>query len=98
MHAIVAERDEQLIGLAHYLFHRNAAMIDYSCYLQDLFTDEAARGQGVGRRLIEEVYKKAKQAGSKRVYWQTHETNEVAMKLYDQVADYSGFVVYRKEI
>jgi hypothetical protein len=30
------------------------------------------------------------------VYWQTHETNAVAMRLYDQLAEKSGFLVYRK--
>lgn len=98
MFALVAERDGVLIGLTHYLFHRSTAMIGDNCYLQDLFTNESARGQGVGRALIEAVYEKAKAAGSTRVYWQTHETNKVAMKLYDQIAAYSGFVVYRKEL
>ena len=37
-----------------------------------------------------------KQAGSPRVYWQTHHTNATAMQLYDKVAEHSGFVVYRK--
>ena len=67
-----------------------------SCYLQDLFTEEAARGGGVGRALIEAVYERARAAGLKRVYWQTHETNATAMRLYDGVAERSGFVVYRK--
>jgi hypothetical protein len=31
-------------------------------------------------------------------YWHTHATNSTAMKLYDQVADHSGFVVYRKNL
>jgi GNAT superfamily N-acetyltransferase len=61
-----------------------------------LFTLESARGQGVGRALIEEVYRRAKIAGSSRVYWHTHETNATAMQLYDKVAENSGFVVYRK--
>jgi len=59
---------------------------------------ESARGQGVGRALIKSVYERAKAAGSTRVYWQTHETNLIAMKLYDQVAERSGFVVYRKQL
>jgi len=50
----------------------------------------------VGRALIEAVYGAAKAAGASRVYWQTHETNVSAMRLYDQVAEKSGFVVYRK--
>ena len=96
MHALVAEDASGLLGLAHFLFHRSTTQLGPSCYLQDLFTVEAARGKGVARALIEEVYRRAKAAGSPRVYWQTHETNATAMRLYDKVAEKSGFVVYRK--
>jgi GNAT superfamily N-acetyltransferase len=96
VHALVAEQAGQLVGLAHYLFHRSTNQIAPTCYLQDLFTDERVRGQGVGRALIEAVAGRARAAGTGRVYWQTHETNTVAMRLYDQVADRSGFVIYRK--
>ncbi|MGI8772808.1 MAG: GNAT family N-acetyltransferase [Acidobacteriaceae bacterium] len=98
VYALVAEREGQLVGLAHYLFHRSTIQIQPVCYLQDLFTNEAARGQGIGRALIEAVYERARIAGSPRVYWQTHESNTTAMKLYDKVADRSGFVVYRKQL
>ena len=98
VHALVAEKDGRLLGLVHYIFHRSTIMIGPTCYLQDLFTAESARGQGIGRRLIEAVYEQANAAGSRRVYWHTQETNLIAMKLYDQVAERSGFVVYRKQI
>ena len=96
MRALVAEHSGSLLGLAHFLFHRSTISLESTCYLQDLFTHETARGKGVGRALIEEVYRYAKDAGCHRVYWQTHETNATAMKLYDKVAEKSGFVVYRK--
>jgi len=96
MHALVAERAGQLLGLAHFLFHRSTTQLALTCYLQDLFTTQDARGQGVGRALIHAVYDRARAAGSERVYWHTQETNTVAMKLYDAVAEKSGFVVYRK--
>jgi GNAT superfamily N-acetyltransferase len=96
VHALVAASGRELLGLVHYLFHRSTTAIEPTCYLQDLFTAEAARGKGVGRALINRVYEQARLAGSKRVYWQTHETNLTAMQLYDKVAERSGFVVYRK--
>ncbi len=68
------------------------------CYLQDLFTDPEARGQGVGRALIEAVYGRAKAMEATRVYWQTHETNTTAMRLYDAMAERIGFVVYAKRL
>jgi len=96
MHALVAEQSGQLLGLVHFLYHRSTVSIAPNCYLQDLYTLESARGNGVGRALIEEVYRIAKQAGSPRVYWLTHETNGTARALYDKVAENSGFLVYRK--
>jgi GNAT superfamily N-acetyltransferase len=98
MHALVAASSGALVGLAHFLYHRSTIQLSPTCYLQDLFTAEAARGHGVGRALINAVYAHAKGAGSTRVYWQTHETNSVAMRLYDAVADKSGFIVYRHTI
>ena len=96
VNALVAEQAGQLLGLAHFLFHRSTISVEPVCYLQDLFTVETARGKGVGRALIARLHQCAKEAGCSRVYWLTHETNETAMKLYDKVADKSGFVVYRK--
>ncbi len=61
--AVVAERGGELIGLAHYIFHRNTTMLGPACYLQDLFTAEAARGLGIGRALINCVYDRARAAG-----------------------------------
>lgn len=95
VHALVAEGQGHLLGIAHYLFHRSTTSIEPSCYLQDLFTNESSRGKGVGKALINGVYEQAQIVGAARVYWQTHETNLTAMKLYDKVAERSGFVVYR---
>jgi GNAT superfamily N-acetyltransferase len=98
VHCLIAERDRQLLGLAHYIFHRSTIQIAPTCYLQDLFTSVAARGRGVGRALIEAVYGRARSANCGRVYWQTHETNLQAMRLYETLAARSGFIVYRKAL
>jgi GNAT superfamily N-acetyltransferase len=96
--AMVAEADGRLVGLAHYMFHRSTITIEPTCYLQDLFTAEAARGKGVGRALIEAVYTQARLAGVVNVYWRTHASNATARRLYDTVAEDSGFVVYRRRL
>jgi GNAT superfamily N-acetyltransferase len=98
VYALVAELDGSLIGLTHYLFHRSTTLLAPICYLQDLYTAPERRRTGVGRALIEAVYECARDAGSPRVYWQTHETNLVAQRLYEQVAERSGFIVYRRNL
>ncbi|MCO6048308.1 GNAT family N-acetyltransferase [Mesorhizobium sp. RP14(2022)] len=98
VHALVAESENQLVGVTHYIFHRNTWMVNPVCYLQDLFTAPQARGRGVGRKLIEAVYEAAKAAGSPRVYWLTRETNAQAIALYAKIAERSGFIQFRKAI
>lgn len=85
-----------LQGIAHIIFHRSCWTIGNYCYLQDLFVAAQARGQGLGRALIEAVYATARQAEASRVYWLTHESNHAAMELYEKMADRSGFIQYRK--
>lgn len=98
MHCLVAEYEGRLVGLAHYVFHRNTITIENTCYLQDVFSQPSLRGKGVGRKLIAAFYNKAKQAGTDGVYWHTHSSNKTAMSLYDKVAKNTEFIVYRHSI
>jgi len=95
---LVATDGQWLVGLAHFLLHRSTIDLNPVCYLQDLFKAEQARGRGVGKALIDETYRAAKEFGCGKVYWQTHETNLTARRLYDGVAQKSGFIVYRHNI
>ena len=98
VHCIVAERGGRVVGLCHYLYHRSTSRLELLCYLQDLFTLAEERGHGVGRALINATYEIAKEAGCKRVYWQTHVTNTPGRTLYDKVAKHFGFIVYAKDV
>ena len=86
----------KLCGIVHYILHRSCWSIGDYCYLQDLFVAEGVRNRGLGRALIKAVEDKARAAGASRVHWLTHETNTDARTLYDQVAERSGFIQYRK--
>ncbi|MHA6261641.1 GNAT family N-acetyltransferase [Arenibacterium sp. CAU 1754] len=94
--ALVAVSDGTLLGLTHYLFHRHAWKIENVCYLQDLFTHPDARGQGIGRALIEGVYAEADKSGAPAVYWLTQDFNKTARQLYDRVAVLSPFIKYNR--
>ena len=98
VHCIVAERGGHVVGLCHYLYHRSTSRLEPLCYLQDLYTQADVRGHGVGRALILAVYEIAKNAGCKRVYWQTHTTNTPGRTLYDKVAKHYGFIVYANDV
>ena len=95
LHAFVAENNGVLLGLVHYLFHYSTWTQGPYIYLQDLYTNEAARGQGVASALINAVYARAAESGASRVYWLTHETNDTAISLYRKMADQSGFIQFR---
>ena len=98
VYALVAQLDGRLVGLAHYLFHRSTIRIEPVCYLQDLYTVPQLRGRGVGRALLGAFCERAAHGGASRLYWQTHETNHTARRLYDQIAERSGFIVYRRQL
>lgn len=96
MHGAIAVLGGRPVGLVHYLEHRSFWTEGDYCYLQDLFVAPGTRGHGVGRALIEHVYAEARRRGCSRVHWLTQEGNTTARRLYDRLAERSGFIQYRK--
>ena len=93
VHGLAARLDGKMVGIAHYLFHAQTWSPD-ACYLQDLFTAEDARGQGVATALIDAVADAARARGALKYYWLTKEDNLPARALYDRIARFKGFLRY----
>lgn len=94
---LVAVREDDVpIGIAHVLFHRSTWSPTHYCYLEDLFVEPKLRAKGIGRALIEAVYREADARKCTRTYWSTQEFNYRARGLYDQVATKSAFLQYRR--
>ncbi len=94
VHALVAERDGQLVGLTHYLFTAAPRAWSRPAICRTCSRRRRSVGVALASQLIQGVYERAKDAGVHRVYWQTHVTNTAGRTLYDKVATHDGFIVY----
>ena len=90
----VALADGNIAGFAICVLHEGTWVKTPVCYLEDLFVDEAARGKGAGRALIEGIIDEARQKAWSKVYWVTR-TGNPARALYDQLAAVDDYVRYR---
>ena len=56
--------------------------IGKSFYLDDLYIVEKYRGQGLGSKLIDEVFEMAKKENCKKVKWMVSKWNQQAIDFY----------------
>ena len=64
---LVADGEGGLLSFTDYVVHANTWTTKQVCYLEDLFTADAARRQYAGRPLIQAVVDKAKELDCHRV-------------------------------
>ncbi|HTL40179.1 MAG TPA: GNAT family N-acetyltransferase [Pseudolysinimonas sp.] len=98
VHAIVAEREGELVGFAHIRRLWDTFTAGPGWFLDDLYVAPEHRGTGVARALIERGYADAEAAGGGTFRWITAAGNETAQLLYDRIATRADWVVYEKEL
>ncbi|MGW0020946.1 N-acetyltransferase family protein [Rhodococcus sp. NPDC003382] len=92
--ALVAEMDGEILGFAHHRRFSSPYTGTTGLFLDDLFTDPAVRGRGVGRALIERLTEMAAAEGRSVVQWVTAEDNHQAQALYNTLATRTRWVTY----
>ena len=78
-----AWRDEELLGYACLLWTFTSLVPAEIVLMNDLFVQPAARGQGLGRRLVEASAAIARERDAHHLQWVTAPDNEGAQRLYD---------------
>jgi GNAT superfamily N-acetyltransferase len=96
--AYVAEQEAKVIGFAHARTHTATFSIGEDWYLEDLFVDPSSRGGGVGTAIIEHIVAIARREGGGTLRWVTADTNAVAQRVYDKVAQRTTWVTYEIEL
>ena len=74
---------DELVGYACLYWHHSSTRAVDTVLMNDLYVDEAARGQGVGRTLIDAAAGVARERGSPVLEWSTRPDNKTAQRLYD---------------
>ena len=91
----VACEGAAMLGFALWQHHPSSWVATDDLYLEDLFVAPGARGRGLGRALIEDLYAIARARGFGRVYWMTETGNASARRLYDAVSEHDDHIRYR---
>jgi len=78
-----ARREGRLVGYACLYWHFSSLEAVESVLMNDLYVSEEARGEGIGRALIDATAEVARERGAPFVEWATAPDNHTAQRLYD---------------
>ena len=90
----LAERDGAVLGFTQLYPLFSSTACRRLWLLNDLFTVEASRGQGVGRALMDAARDHAVQTGASGIELSTAHTNQTAQRLYESLG-YARDEVFR---
>ena len=79
--AFVAEENNTILGFALY-YIRFSTWKGQRMYLEDIIVTESARGQGIGKMLMDKLINEARDKKLNGIVWQVLEWNEPAIRFY----------------
>lgn len=82
------------VGIAHYRSFARPLSATLGGFLDDLFVSPSARGNNVGKKLIDAVTKIGKEKNWSVIRWITAENNHRARGTYDKLANQTQWVTY----
>ena len=84
-HALLADADGTIVGLALYVFHFSTWTSINGIHLEDLYVDPAWRSRGVARALMVELAVIARRTGCRRLRWFVLRSNDRARRFYESI-------------
>ena len=84
----------EIVAIAHYRTMPRPIKGQYIGFLDDLFVEPDFRGQKIAQKLITHLKSLSKANNWNGIRWITHSSNENAKKLYNKIANNTGFELY----
>ena len=94
VNGICFELNNKILGIAHYRTMPRPIKGQYIGFLDDLFVDPDFRGQKIAQKLISHLKSLSEANNWDGIRWITHSSNKNAKKLYDKIANNTGFELY----
>jgi len=94
VNGICYELDSNIVGIAHYRTMPRPIKGQYIGFLDDLFVDPEFRGRKIAQKLIDHLKSLSKANNWDGIRWITHSSNENAKKLYNKIANNTGFELF----
>lgn len=81
-HVLIAHDGDKPVGFALYYYTFSTFPGQKGIYLEDLFVKPEARSRGIGRALLAELARRAKEENCCRIEWAVLHWNENAIRFY----------------
>ena len=94
VNGICFELENKFVRISHYRTMPRPIKGQYVGFLDDLFIEPDFRGKKIAQKLINHLKSLSKANNWDEIRWITHSSNENAKKLYDKIANNTGFELY----